>query len=52
MWLVGLALVPKVCLVLPSAQKQGVIDVARRWAAQLEMPLPAVLKVSIARVDG
>jgi hypothetical protein len=48
MWLVGLALVPKVCLELPSADQHSVIDVARRWAAQLEMPLPAVLKVSLA----
>jgi hypothetical protein len=48
MWLVGMALVPKVCVVLPSAEQQGVFDVARRWAAQLEMPLPAVLKIYVA----
>ena len=48
MWLVGLAVVPKVCLVLQSAEQQGVFDAAKQWAAEMELPLPAVLKVSRA----
>lgn len=47
-WLVGLAAVPKVCLVVRSAEQQGVFDAARQWAAEMELPLPAVLKVSCA----
>ena len=49
MWLVGLAVVPRVYLVLHSAEQQSVVDAARRWAAEMELPLPAVLKVSRAK---
>jgi hypothetical protein len=45
MWLIGLAAVPKVYLVLYSAEQQGVFDAARQWAVEMELPLPAVLKV-------
>jgi hypothetical protein len=47
MWLVGLAVVPKVFLVLRSAEQQGVFYAASQWAAQLGLPLPAVLKISM-----
>jgi hypothetical protein len=46
MWLVGLAVVPKLCLVVHSQTQRGGIDAATRWAAQLELPLPTILKVS------
>ena len=48
MWLVGLAVVPRVYLVLHSAEQQSVVDAARQWATEMELPLPAVLKVSRA----
>lgn len=48
MLLVSLAAVPKVCLVLCSQEQLGVVASARRWAARMELPLPAVLKVSVA----
>jgi hypothetical protein len=46
-WLVGLAMVPKVCLVVSSAEQRCAFDAARQWATQHKLPLPAVLKVSV-----
>jgi hypothetical protein len=46
MWLIGLAAVPKVCLVVGSVELHGVVDAARQWAAERNMPLPEVLQVS------
>jgi hypothetical protein len=46
-WLVSLAVVPKVFLVLCTDQQRSVVEAARHWAAQLELPLPAVLKVVV-----
>jgi hypothetical protein len=48
-WLVGLAAVPKVYLVVTSAEVQIVVNAARQWATEMELPLPAVLKVSCAQ---
>jgi hypothetical protein len=47
LWLVGLAVVPKVYLLLRSAEQRGVFDAAIRWAVEIGLPLPAVLKVSV-----
>lgn len=45
--LVGLAHVPKVSLVLCTEQQRSVVEAARQWAADMGLPLPAVLKVSV-----
>jgi hypothetical protein len=45
--LVGLAHVPKVSLVLCTEQQRNVVVAARKWAADLGLPMPAVLKVSV-----
>jgi hypothetical protein len=46
-WLVSLAGVPKVSLVLCSEEQRSVVEAAKQWVAQLELPLPAVLKVTV-----
>jgi hypothetical protein len=48
MLLVSLAAVPKVCLVLCAQEQMGVVAAARQWAARMELPMPAVVKVSLA----
>lgn len=44
---VGLAHVPKVSLVLCTEVQRSVVVAARQWAADMGLPLPAVLKVSV-----
>jgi hypothetical protein len=51
-WLVSLAAVPKVSLVLCLEQQHNVVDAARQWAGQHKLPLPAVLKVTVAPLCG
>ena len=46
-WLVGLAVVPKVSLLLCSQEQLDVVDDARRWAVRIGLPLPAVFNVSV-----
>jgi hypothetical protein len=45
-WLVGLAVVPKVTLLLHSEKQQVSVDAAMQWATEVGLPLPACLKVS------
>ena len=49
-WLVGLAMVPKVSLLLSLAEQRGVFDTARQWATQHKLPLPAILRMSVEYV--
>jgi hypothetical protein len=46
-WLVSLAVVPKVSLVLCSEEQHSLVEDARQWATQLELPLPALLTVTV-----
>ena len=46
-WLVGIAMVPKVCLVVSTAEQRGVFDAARQMATQHKLPLPEILTVSV-----
>jgi hypothetical protein len=46
-WLVSLAVIPKVSLVLFTQQQRSVVEASREWAAQWELPLPALLKISV-----
>jgi hypothetical protein len=48
--LVGLAVLPKVCLVLPWQTPHGSVASVRQWAARLGLPLPAILHVFVAEV--
>jgi hypothetical protein len=49
MFLVSSAAVPKVCLVLCALEQLGVVEAAKQWAGQMELPLPAVVQVSFTR---
>lgn len=46
-WLVGLAVVPRLSVVVPSEWQRRVMEAARQWAVQHGLPLPAVLQVSL-----
>jgi hypothetical protein len=51
-WLVGLAVVPRVSLLLCSQEQVDVVGSSRQWAAQADLPVPPVLKVSLRPSEG
>jgi hypothetical protein len=51
LWLVGLAVVPKVSLKGHLDEHRSLIEAAKLWATQRGLPLPASLRVSVAPDD-
>jgi hypothetical protein len=47
LWLVGLAVVPKVSLVVQVDEHRTIVDGAKLWAAERGLPLPALLRVLV-----
>jgi hypothetical protein len=47
LWLVGLAVVPKVLVVVRVKEQQEMLDNAMLWAAKNGLPLPASLRVAV-----
>lgn len=47
LWLVGLAVIPKVSLTVQVEEHQTIVDNAKRWVAECGLALPASLRVSV-----